>query len=111
LVDPESRRDYAACNTGGVHIFRLLSRCCPLAKIGYSRDGKRNTPQVNYGLLTNAAKCLNSIIYRGISIPDRNNFRLATASPASAVIRRSASKERTAQATQPSYRDRMQIVR
>lgn len=20
---------------------------CPLAKIGYSRDGKRNTPQVN----------------------------------------------------------------
>ena len=28
---------------------------CPLAKIGYSRDGKRNTPQVNYGLLTNAS--------------------------------------------------------
>ncbi|MFI4914656.1 MAG: IS1634 family transposase [Steroidobacterales bacterium] len=31
--------------------------CCPLAKIGYSRDGKRNTPQVNYGLLTSRAGC------------------------------------------------------
>lgn len=26
-------------------------RSCPLAKIGYSRDGKRNTPQIIYGLL------------------------------------------------------------
>ena len=26
---------------------------CPLAKLGYSRDGKRGTLQVNYGLLTN----------------------------------------------------------
>ena len=25
---------------------------CPLAKLGYSRDGKRGTFQVNYGLLT-----------------------------------------------------------
>ena len=25
---------------------------CPLAKLGYSRDGKRGTLQVNYGLLT-----------------------------------------------------------
>jgi hypothetical protein len=24
---------------------------CPLAKIGYSRDGKRGTLQVNYGLI------------------------------------------------------------
>ena len=27
---------------------------CPLAKIGYSRDGKPGTLQVNYGLLTDA---------------------------------------------------------
>ena len=27
---------------------------CPLAKLGYSRDGKRGTLQVNYGLLTDA---------------------------------------------------------
>jgi hypothetical protein len=26
-------------------------RCCPLAKLGYSRDGKRGTPQIIYGLL------------------------------------------------------------
>jgi len=39
---------------------------CPLAKIGYSRDGKRNTPQVNYGLLTNRAGCPVAIsVYEG----------------------------------------------
>ena len=31
--------------------------CCPLAKLGYSRDGKRGTLQVNYGLLTDARGC------------------------------------------------------
>jgi transposase len=30
---------------------------CPLAKLGYSRDGKRGTLQVNYGLLTDARGC------------------------------------------------------
>lgn len=30
---------------------------CPLAKLGYSRDGKRNKPQVNYGLLTDRRGC------------------------------------------------------
>ena len=30
---------------------------CPLAKIGYSRDGTRGTLQVNYGLLTDARGC------------------------------------------------------
>jgi transposase len=39
---------------------------CPLAKIGYSRDGKRNTPQVNYGLLTTRAGCPVAIsVYAG----------------------------------------------
>src|SRR6202453_1642313 len=39
---------------------------CPLAKIGYSRDGKRNTPQVNYGLFTNRAGCPVAIsVYEG----------------------------------------------
>ncbi|MES1264666.1 MAG: hypothetical protein ABUU24_03325, partial [Variovorax sp.] len=28
--------------------------CCPLAKLGYSRDGKKGLLQVNYGLLTDA---------------------------------------------------------
>lgn len=30
---------------------------CPLAKLGYSRDGKRGTLQVNYGLLTDGRGC------------------------------------------------------
>jgi hypothetical protein len=30
-------------------------RSCPLAALGYSRDGKRGTPQIVYGLLTNRA--------------------------------------------------------
>ena len=30
---------------------------CPLAKLGYSRDGKRGTLQVNYGLLTDKRGC------------------------------------------------------
>jgi transposase len=30
---------------------------CPLAKRGYSRDGRRGTLQVNYGLLTDARGC------------------------------------------------------
>jgi len=32
-------------------------RTCPLAKRGYSRDGKKGTLQVNYGLLTDAQGC------------------------------------------------------
>jgi transposase len=31
--------------------------CCPLAKLGYSRDGKKGLLQVNYGLLTDARGC------------------------------------------------------
>ncbi len=31
--------------------------CCPLAKRGYSRDGKKGKLQVNYGLLTDARGC------------------------------------------------------
>jgi transposase len=30
---------------------------CPLAKLGYSRDGKRGTLQINYGLLTDERGC------------------------------------------------------
>jgi len=32
-------------------------RCCPLARYGYSRDGKRDKLQITFGLLTNAAGC------------------------------------------------------
>jgi transposase len=48
--------------SGGLVLFDLTSSyfegvTCPLAKIGYSRDGKRGTLQVNYGLLTDARGC------------------------------------------------------
>jgi hypothetical protein len=47
---------------GGLVLFDLTSSYfeglrCPLAKLGYSRDGKRGTLQVNYGLLTDARGC------------------------------------------------------
>ncbi len=56
---------------GALALYDLSSsyfegHCCPLAKIGYSRDGKRNTAQVNYGLLTNRAGCPVAIsVYAG----------------------------------------------
>jgi hypothetical protein len=33
----------------------LTGRCCPLAARGYSRDGRRGLPQIEYGLLTDPA--------------------------------------------------------
>jgi hypothetical protein len=47
---------------GGLVLFDLTSSyfegvTCPLAKLGYSRDGKRGTLQVNWGLLTDARGC------------------------------------------------------
>jgi len=47
---------------GGLVLYDLSSSyfegtTCPLAKRGYSRDGKHGLLQVNYGLLTNARGC------------------------------------------------------
>ena len=40
--------------------------CCPLAKLGYSRDGRRGLLQVNYGLLTDARGCPVAVsVYEG----------------------------------------------
>ena len=49
-------------NAGGLVLYDLSSSyfegsCCPLAKLGYSRDGRRGLLQVNYGLLTDARGC------------------------------------------------------
>ena len=54
-----ARRHLAA---GGLVLFDLTSSYfegerCPLARIGYSRDGKRGTLQVNYGVMTDARGC------------------------------------------------------
>jgi hypothetical protein len=47
---------------GGLVLFDLTSSSfegvtCPLAKLGYSRDGKPGTLQVNYGLLADSRGC------------------------------------------------------
>jgi len=56
---------------GGLALYDLSSsyfegRCCPLAKLGYSRDGKRGKLQVNYGLLTERRGCPVAVsVYEG----------------------------------------------
>ena len=47
---------------GGMVLYDLTStyfegRHCPLAKLGHSRDDKSGTPQIVFGLLTNAEGC------------------------------------------------------
>ena len=47
---------------GAIVLYDLSStyfegRCCPLARYGYSRDGKRGTLQIVFGLLCNAQGC------------------------------------------------------
>jgi transposase len=49
-------------SAGGLVLYDLSSSyfegsTCPLAKLGYNRDGKKGLLQVNYGLLTNARGC------------------------------------------------------
>jgi transposase len=56
---------------GDVALYDLSSSyfegsCCPLAKLGYSRDGKRGKLQVNYGLLTDRRGCPVAVsVYEG----------------------------------------------
>ena len=56
---------------GGLVLYDLSSSyfegsCCPLAKLGYNRDGKSGLLQVNYGLLTDARGCPVAVsVYEG----------------------------------------------
>lgn len=56
---------------GGLVLYDLSSSyfegsCCPLAKLGYSRDGKKGLLQVNYGLLTDERGCPVAVsVYEG----------------------------------------------
>jgi transposase len=58
-------------SAGGLVLYDLSSSyfegsCCPLAKLGYSRDGKPGLLQVNYGLLTDARGCPVAVsVYEG----------------------------------------------
>jgi Transposase DDE domain len=52
----------ADTNPSGMALFDLSSSwmegsCCPLAKRGYSRDGRKGSLQIEYGLLTDRAGC------------------------------------------------------
>jgi transposase len=58
----ETRLAKRHLKNGGLVLFDLTSSTfegtkCPLAKLGYSRDGKPGTLQVNYGILTDARGC------------------------------------------------------
>jgi hypothetical protein len=49
-------------SSGGLVLYDLSSsyfegRCCPLAKLGHNRDGKKGKLQVNYGLVTDRRGC------------------------------------------------------
>ena len=55
---------------------------CPLAKRGYSRDGRRGTLQVNYGLITNARGCPVAV-----SVHDGNTADRRTLLPAVHKVR------------------------
>jgi hypothetical protein len=56
---------------GALALYDLSSsyfegKCCPLGKIGHNRDGKKNKPQVNYGLLAAKNGCPIAIsVYEG----------------------------------------------
>jgi len=57
-IEAELARRHLA--EGGFALYDLSSswltgRCCPLAAIGHSRDGRRGTAQIEYGLLTDGA--------------------------------------------------------
>jgi transposase len=58
-------------HAGGLVLYDLSSSyfegtTCPLAKLGYSRDGRKGMLQVNYGLLTDARGCPVAVsVYEG----------------------------------------------
>jgi transposase len=64
---------------GGLVLYDLSSSyfeglTCPLAKMGYSRDGKKGLLQVNYGLLTDARGCPVAVsVYEG-NVADSQTF-------------------------------------
>ena len=64
---------------GGLMLYDLSSSyfegsTCPLAKRGYSRDGKPGTLQVNYGLLTDARGCPVAVSVHEGNTPDSQTF-------------------------------------
>ena len=66
-------------SAGGLVLYDLSSSyfegsTCSLARLGYSRDGKRGTLQVNYGLLTDARGCPVAISVHEGNVSDSKTF-------------------------------------
>ena len=66
-------------SAGGLVLYDLSSSyfegsCCPLAKLGYSRDGKKGLLQVNYGLLTDARGCPVAVSVHEGNVADSTTF-------------------------------------
>src|SRR5213595_521536 len=64
---------------GGLVLYDLSSSyfegsCCPLAKLGYNRDGKKGLLQINYGLLTDARGCPVAVSVHEGNVADSKTF-------------------------------------
>ncbi|MCL4775070.1 MAG: IS1634 family transposase [Burkholderiaceae bacterium] len=64
---------------GGLVLYDLSSSyfegtTCPLARLGYSRDGKKGLLQVNYGLLTDARGCPVAVSVHEGNVSDSATF-------------------------------------
>ena len=64
---------------GGLVLYDLSSSSfegttCPLARRGYSRDGKRGTLQVNYGVITDARGCPVAVSVHEGNVADSQTF-------------------------------------
>jgi hypothetical protein len=66
-------------SAGGLVLYDLSSSYfegthCPLAKLGYNRDGKKGLLQVNYGLLTDARGCPVAVSVHEGNVADSATF-------------------------------------
>ncbi len=66
-------------SAGGLVLYDLSSSyfegsTCPLARLGYSRDGKKGLLQVNYGLLTDARGCPVAVSVHEGNVADSQTF-------------------------------------
>lgn len=64
---------------GGLVLYDLSSSyfegsCCPLAKLGHNRDGKKGLLQVNYGLLTDVRGCPVAVSVHEGNVADSATF-------------------------------------
>ena len=64
---------------GGLVLYDLSSSyfegaCCPLARLGHRRDGKKGLLPINYGLLTDARGCPVAVSVHEGNVADSATF-------------------------------------